>query len=79
MHLDGKCECGMQEKIENYLLICGQHSRKSRDLKLTLQQLKVPLILRNILGGGNFIGSKQESITDALVSYIEETGRLQDL
>ena len=79
MHLDCKCECGMQETIEHYLLICGQHSSKRRYLALTLQQLKVPLILKNILECGDFVGSKQESIIDALMRYIEETGRLQDL
>ena len=73
------CDCGEVETIDHFLLSCTLHYIERRKLKASLETLKVPVNLRNLLGGGKYKTPIQLQIINATTVYLYETNKIKDL
>ena len=73
------CNCGEIETIEHFLLRCRLHCLERRKLKNTLELMKIPVNMRNLLGGGNYKAPIQIQIINATAVYLCETNKIKEL
>ena len=71
--------CGGEETIQHILLHCSIYSAKRNSLIQKLTQLKVPISLRNLLGGGDFEYKIQITIIEHVAEYLFKIGKLYRL
>ena len=72
--------CKIPETVDHYLLACRRYSKHRRKLINTLQGKGITTISRKILlGGADYNETMQNSITEAVVTFLKETGRLNGL
>ena len=74
-----RCMCGGEETIQHILLHCSIYSAKRNSLIQKLTQLKVPISLRNLLGGGDFEYKIQITIIEHVAEYLFKIGKLYRL
>jgi len=73
------CSCGSSETIHHLLLTCPIHASARTNLTNALTALKVPVNLKNLLGGGPFSDVTQDAIVNAVASFLTSTNMLQVL
>ena len=71
--------CLTPDTVSHYLLHCKRFGNMRYLLQDKLNQLKVPLNLVNLLGGGDYQDKIQRKIHLSLVHFVQETGRLYEL
>ena len=74
-----RCDCGEVDSVEHFLLQCPKYVVSRTEIFLQLQQMNVPMTLRNILGGGNYPPQTQKSILKETIKYLKDTERIWEL
>jgi hypothetical protein len=70
------CPCGMPKTIQHFLLHCPTYVFARTNLTNLLTQLKVPVNLKNLLGGGRYSCAIQDSIVEAVATFLISTNML---
>ena len=70
------CECGEEETISHYFLTCQLNDRQRSEMINSLNYLHVPLLLTNILGGGNYDCMIQCEIINITAKYLCDTSKI---
>ena len=70
------CDCGIIETIEHFLLDCTLFGNERDILKTSLDRIKVPVNLINLLGGGQFKLDIQIQILNAVAIFLRQTDKL---
>ena len=70
------CNCGEFEDIEHFMLFCPIYRRQRQNLVFKLNNMSVPINLKNLLGGGNFNESVQFKIIEYVSDYLKSIKKL---
>lgn len=70
------CNCGEVDSIEHFLFQCSQYTAFRTNMYHKLNEMGVPMTLRNILGGGDYSPEKQKLIICETAKYLKLTNRL---
>ena len=73
------CDCGNNESLEHLMMHCPITNRHRIVLRFSLNQLKVPFTLKNILGGGDFDYDVQLKIVEIVAKYLKKINKLHIL
>ena len=73
------CNCGVVETIEHFLLNCTLFDQERKILKDSLDRIKVPVNLINILGGGKSRPEMQTQIINAVAIFLSQTNKLKEI
>jgi hypothetical protein len=73
------CSCGQIDSVEHYMLQCPKYVLSRTRYFLELENLKVPMTIKNILGGGEYPEKKQNIIINETLKYLKDTERIWDL
>jgi len=79
MALSEDCVCGEVETVSHYLLECPLYEQLRAAMRIKLLPHNVECNLKNLLGGGNFSSSTQNTIVRVVALYLQGTGRLNQL
>ena len=73
------CDCGEEETISHYFLSCPLHDIHRNEMINSLNILNVPLVLADILGGGEHVEAVQHKIINIIAIYLSNTKKMRDI